>query len=115
MIDDEKKNEMFVNIGKNIRYYRECKKLTQEKLAEKVGLSPKHLSRLEAGRHIPYFDTIIMIAKEVDIRIDALLEGVEENHINTFLTMMKSDISTMSTNQLKMLKQCIKMIKEYKF
>ena len=115
MIDDEKKNEIFVNIGKNIRYYRECKKLTQEKLAEKVGLSPKHLSRLEAGCHIPYFDTIIMIAKELDIPIDALLEGVEENHINTFLTMMKSDISTMSTNQLKMLKQCIKMIKEYKF
>ncbi len=115
MIDDEKKNEIFIKIGKNIRYYRERAKLTQEKLAEKICLSPKHLSRLEAGRHIPYFDTIIMIAKELDIPIDALLEDIEENYINTFLSMMKADLSSMSINQLKMLKQCIEMIKAYNF
>ena len=114
-MNDNEKKEIFIKIGKRIQYFRTQAHLTQEQLAEKIGISAKHLSRIEAGRHNPYFDTIIMITKELDIQIDALLEDVDDNYINTFLQLIKSDVTGMSMNQLKMLRKCIALIKEFNF
>ena len=33
-------------LGKNINYYRNLNNLSQERLAEKLGISPKYLSRI---------------------------------------------------------------------
>lgn len=106
-------NIVFVKIGNRIRQYRKNAGLTQEKLSEKIGITPKHLSKLEAGRHNPHFDTIILLAKELDVPIDAFLEDVEDNQVNTFLQMMKSNISLMSKNQLTMLKRFIEILKDF--
>ena len=57
-------NIVFAKIGSRIRQYRKRANLTQEKLSEKIGITPKHLSKFEAGRHNPHIDTIIWIAKE---------------------------------------------------
>lgn len=110
-VDDN--NIVFAKIGNRIRQYRKSVGLTQEKLSEKIGITPKHLSKLEAGRHNPHFDTIILLAKELDVPIDAFLEDVEDNQVNTFLQMMKSDISLMSKKQLTMLKRFIEMLKDF--
>ncbi len=106
-------NIVFAKIGSRIRQYRKSAGLTQEKLSEKIGITPKHLSKLEAGRHNPHFDTVILLAKELDVPIDAFLEDVEDNQVNTFLQMMKSNISSMSKNQLTMLKRFIEMLKDF--
>ena len=37
-------------LGKNINYYRNLNNLSQERLAEKLGISPKYLSRIECGK-----------------------------------------------------------------
>lgn len=114
--DDSKKEEnniVFVKMGQRILYYRQKANLTQEKLAERIGLSPNHLSRIEAGKHNPYFENIMLAAKELDVPIDAFLEDVEENQINTFLQIIKSDISTMNKNQLTMLKRFIEILKDF--
>lgn len=106
---------VFVKIGQRIQYYRQKANLTQEKLAEKIGLSPNHLSRIEAGRHNPYFETIMLAAKELDVPIDAFLEDIEDNQINTFLRIIKDDISLMSKKQLEILKRYIELIKDFDF
>jgi len=108
-------NIAFEKIGKRICHYRKNIGLTQEKLSEKIGITSKHLSKLESGRHNPHFDTIILLAKELDVPVDAFLEDMEDNRINIFLQIMKKDISSMSRNQLAMLKRCIELIKEFDF
>ena len=35
--------------GENLKKYRKLKKFTQEKLSEKIDISPKHLSLVENG------------------------------------------------------------------
>lgn len=112
MKNAEEKNTLF-EIGQRIQKYRKQKKLTQEQLAEKIGLSPNHLSRIEAGKHNPYFENIMLAAKELDVPIDAFLEDVEDNQINTFLQIIKSDISIMNKNQLTMLKRFIELLKDF--
>ncbi len=115
MCENNEKNMILINMGKRIRYYRTQSHLTQEQLAEKIGISSKHLSRIESGHHTPYFDTIMLAAKELDVPIDAFLEDIEDNYTNTFLQLIKSDISDMSKNQLDMLKKNIQIIKEFNF
>ena len=106
-------NIVFIKMGQRIQYYRQKADLTQEKLAEKIGLSPNHLSRIEAGKHNPYFENIMLAAKELDVPIDAFLEDLEDNQINTFLQIIKSDISIMNKNQLVMLKGFIELLKNF--
>ena len=40
--------DKFIELGLNISHYRKRKGLTQEQLAEKVGISRSHLSTIEA-------------------------------------------------------------------
>ena len=115
MDNKENSNIVFVKIGQRIQYYRQKANLTQEKLAEKIGLTPNHLSRIETGRHNPYFETIMLAAKELDVPIDAFLEDVDDNDLNTFLQLIKSDIAGMSKNQKEMIKKYIALVKEFDF
>ncbi len=54
-------------IGERIKRLRKRAGLTQEQLAERVGLDARHLSRLEVGRHCPSLDTLERIARVLDV------------------------------------------------
>lgn len=43
-----KEDRRFIQIGLKIAYYRKLNGLTQEKLAEMVGLSPGYIAQIEA-------------------------------------------------------------------
>lgn len=52
-------DQNYIEIGYNISYYRKHKKLTQEQLAEKIGISRQHLGAIEgltfcASYHLTY-------------------------------------------------------------
>jgi transcriptional regulator with XRE-family HTH domain len=53
----------------NLREYRRKRGLTQEKLAEKVGVSTHHIGMLELTRNFPTFDLIERLAEALDIEI----------------------------------------------
>ena len=48
--------------GKRIKELRERKKLTQEKLAEKVGLDLQTISRIETGYYFTSFENLEKLA-----------------------------------------------------
>lgn len=54
-------------LGKNVKYYRFRKKLTQERLAEIMNVSPNYIGRLERGQHSPSLEKIETIAKVLEI------------------------------------------------
>ena len=51
----------------NIKYYRYLNNLSQEKLAELCGLSPRYIADIETGRHIPTINKIEKLAQAFDI------------------------------------------------
>lgn len=55
-------------LGKNIKYHRYRKKLTQEQLAELLETSSNYVGRLERGQHSPSLEKIDKIAKALDIK-----------------------------------------------
>ncbi|WP_131027309.1 helix-turn-helix transcriptional regulator [Clostridioides difficile] len=56
----------------NLKKYRQLKALTQEQLAEKVGVRRETIMRLEAGKYNPSLKLAIDISKIVDTPIDEL-------------------------------------------
>lgn len=58
-MDANKKSEINVIIGKTLKKYRKGKKLTQEKTAEKLGISVKYISRIENGSGGVKLETLV--------------------------------------------------------
>ena len=63
----------YKNIGARIRAVRTEKKITQEQLAEAVGVGTSHISHIETGNGTPSFETIIQIINALDCSADELL------------------------------------------
>lgn len=62
-------------IGKFIQNTRKAKNLTQEELAQKLGVTNKSVSRWENGKCMPDLSLIKDICKELDISINDFLSG----------------------------------------
>ncbi|HCB10954.1 MAG TPA: transcriptional regulator [Cyanobacteria bacterium UBA11991] len=63
---------IYKSIGKRIKYIREKKNLTQEKLAEKSGLSLDYIGKIEVSINKPGLKSLIKIANALDIHIKEL-------------------------------------------
>jgi len=59
-------------LGMRIKEFRENRKLTQDKLAEMVGIDPKHLSRIENGRNYPSLETLEKILNSMDVTYEEI-------------------------------------------
>lgn len=66
-------------IGKNIKVVRNERALSQETLARACGFSNTTLSAYENGRKIPNLVTIAKIAKQLNVSIERLYYGDENN------------------------------------
>ena len=93
-------------IGKFIAECRKDKKMTQQELAEKLGVTDKSIGNWENGRNMPDLSLFKPLCDELDITINELLSGeklkkeeyqgkFEENIINTI------DYSTKKINIIR--------------
>ena len=63
-------------IGKNIRKYRNLRKLRQDQLAEKTDLRTNYMGMVERGEKIPALETFLKIANALEVSADMLLADV---------------------------------------
>ena len=66
-----------LTIGKFISKKRKEKNLTQEQLAEKLGVSNKTISKWETGKCMPDYGIVKGLCEELDITIAELMDGEE--------------------------------------
>jgi len=66
-----------VAFGEKLKNYRKLKNLTQEEVAEKIGVSGQAVSKWEKGECLPDCYNLKMLGKAYQISVDALLD-VEE-------------------------------------
>lgn len=60
-------------LGKNLRQARERAGLTQEAVAERSGVHPTEVSRIEAGKRDPRIATVVALADAVGVSVSDLL------------------------------------------
>lgn len=67
-------------LGSRIRYFRKLNHLTQEQLAEKLGIEPETLSHIEIGKNLPAISKLPRYAEVLNVEV--------------FQLMIKRDISS---------------------
>lgn len=74
-----------VAVGKFIAQKRKEKNLTQEQLAEKIGVSNKTISKWETGKCMPDYCIVESLCTELHITLAELINGEEdEKSIHTY-------------------------------
>ena len=81
-------------IGKFIALNRKNKGLTQEQLAEKLGVTNKTVSRWETGKYMPDLSLLKPLSEELGITLNELLSGEKLEEEKIIESAEKSLIST---------------------
>ena len=67
-----------------IRRYRDAAGLSQQELADRIGISKSHVSSLELGYRAPNLNLLVKIARSLGVRpgelVDAMVEDAEKGY-----------------------------------
>ena len=98
-------------IGNKIKEFRKRNKLSQAELAEKVGLSDKHIGRIEAGKYFPTFVNFLNILEVLNIDLSEFGLNVENKFENNKNELLKIVYSA-SEKEINLYLKLIKTLKE---
>ena len=80
---------MDITLSENIRKFRKNKRLTQEQLAEVLGVTTGAVHKWEAGISVPDISLIVEMADFFDTSVDVLLGyKMKDNHIDSTIKRM---------------------------
>ena len=74
-----------IKIGKFIAATRAAKKLTQDELAEKIGVTDKAISKWENGRCLPDVSLFKPLCKTLGISVNELLNGEKDTNEDGYI------------------------------
>lgn len=69
-----------IAIGRFIAQKRKEKNLTQDQLAEKIGISNKTISKWECGKSMPDYSIIQVLCQELEVEMAELMNGKMADH-----------------------------------
>lgn len=87
------------SIGENIRKYRKTKKMTQETLAERAGLSVNYIGSIERGEKLPSLETFIVILNQLGVTADCILQDVVQANYELKMSLLNEKLSVLSPDQ----------------
>ncbi|MFV0393274.1 MAG: helix-turn-helix domain-containing protein, partial [Coprobacillaceae bacterium] len=89
-----------MNFGIKLQTLRKEKRMSQEALAEQLGVSRQAVSKWETGEGYPEMDTIIMISNLFGVTLDYLMKGNTEGGEET-VSSIDEDSVVLSTTELE--------------
>lgn len=84
------------SIGTNIRKFRTEKKLRQEDLAERAGLSANYIGMVERGEKIPSLESFISIVNALGVSADMVLHDVLETGYEVKSSLLNDKLRNLS-------------------
>ncbi|MCX4249336.1 MAG: helix-turn-helix transcriptional regulator [Bacilli bacterium] len=95
-------------IGKFIAERRKEKNMTQEQLAEKMGVTDKTISRWENGKTMPDYSLLKDLCNELDISVNEFLSG-EKIENGKYINCAEENLIIL-TKQIEKRKKILKII-----
>lgn len=99
------------NLGKRIQEIRKSKNLTQEKLAEMIGIDTPNLSNIERGKRFVSSDTLEKIIKSLNVKEKDLFDF---EHIKSKNELINSINKILNESDMKEIEYFYRMINIYK-
>ena len=98
------------NLGGKIRSERISRGITQEQLAEQIGISTNFMSLIENGRNMSV-EVLVKISIALSVSVDYLLNETINVHTNKITEQITQNVSTLSDDEKLYF---LNMIKQYK-
>lgn len=70
-----------MSFGENLQYLRKKNNITQEQLAEQLGVSRQSVSKWESDGSYPEMDKLLQLCEMFSCNMDALMRGNVEEHV----------------------------------
>ena len=100
----------YCKIGEKIRKYRKAKRLSQEHLAEKVGISVTHMSHIETGNTKLSLPVLVDLAGVLEVQTDDLLTDVPQGRTMA-LDEFGEILNSCSTTEIRIILDIVKATK----
>lgn len=84
-------NDFKKKFGEKVKYYRKLAKLTQEQLAEKLGVASNTIGYIERGKNSIHFSKIPLSAEALGVEVYKLFVFIDiENNPNVITELVKT-------------------------
>lgn len=100
----------YYKIGQNIRKFRKAKGLSQDALAEAIGISVTHMSHIETANTKLSLPVFIAIAEALDVQTDDLLRD-EVSGRRQALDDLSEILNSCTSQQIRIITDIIKTVK----
>ena len=101
----------YYEIGQRIRRFRKAKGISQELLAEKVGISTTHMSHIETANTKLSLPVFIAIAETLEVSTESLLYDVPREGINAVEQEINGVLESCTAKEAKMIAEIVKATK----
>ena len=95
------------SLGRRIRYFRELKGLTQEKLAELIDCETSTLGHVEIGKNLPSLSRLEKMAQVLDIEVYQLFIKKDIEPDDDMLNAVYNLLKTADKRQLRLIYECL--------
>lgn len=72
-------NDVRIDMGKRMKAQRKTLHMTQEQIAEKLGITVKHYGGVERGTAGLSLDNLIELSNILDVNLDYLIKGIDNS------------------------------------
>lgn len=90
-----------MNFGKNLQKFRKARGLSQEELAEKMGVSRQAIGKWESGGGYPEAEKLIELSEVLGCSMDALVRGEADESKDGATRSGSSDLSAVTDTPVK--------------
>ena len=98
----------YYEIGQRIRKIRKAHGLSQEELAEKVGISTTHMSHIETGNTKLSLPVLVSVASVLEVQTDDLLFEQTNASRSNALNEIAGLLDTCSSQELKIIQDIVR-------
>lgn len=105
-------DEINVSLGRRILALRTARNLSQDKLAEKAGMSVKHLGKIERGTANASIKCLTEIAKALDMPVRDILEVEHEQNQEELLADLTLALPKLPLKDVQIVYRLVKVLSE---
>lgn len=99
-------------LGNKFKEYRKNANLTQEALAEKIGIAEKHYGKLERGAFVPSLETFFKLIEVLKIPFSEFGFNLPD-YKDDLKEKLAKEIYLLNENELKFYSNIIQSVKEF--
>lgn len=102
----------YFEIGQRIRRIRKARGLSQEQLAERIGISTTHMSHIETANTKLSLPVFVEIAKILEVQTDALLYDEPKDSVSSSMAEISAILEGCDAKQARIIAEIIKAAKQ---